>query len=60
MEFNRAVKMTTQEAIDHFGGVKELAAALGIWPQAVYKWGDTVPRAREYEIKTMMRGDNAK
>jgi len=43
--------MTTKEAIDAFGGVRELAAALGVTTQAVYKWGGIVPELRRYQIE---------
>jgi len=48
--------MTTQEAIDHFGGVKKLADALGIWVQAVYEWGDEPPILRQYELEVRTKG----
>jgi len=46
--------MTTQEAIDAFGSRRKLAEALGISPQAVWKWGDTVPELRMYQIKAKL------
>lgn len=42
--------MKTKDAIRMAGGTKELADALGIWPQAIYKWGDRVPELRAYQI----------
>lgn len=48
--------MTTQEAIKYFGGAKALAEALGIWPQAVYYWGDTPPPLRQYQIEVLTEG----
>jgi transcriptional repressor of cell division inhibition gene dicB len=48
--------MKTSEAIAHYGGVKELAAALGIWPHVVYRWGDSPPMARQYEIEVKTSG----
>ena len=48
--------MKTQEAIEYFGGRLELAQALGIWPTAIYKWGDTVPRGKAFEIEVITRG----
>jgi hypothetical protein len=48
--------MTTKEAIQHFGGVKQLADALGIWPQAVYAWGVCPPNAKQYEIEVKSKG----
>jgi hypothetical protein len=47
--------MRTKEAIAAFGGVKEMADALGIWPQAIYAWGATVPELRQYQIREILR-----
>jgi len=48
--------MKTQDAIEFFGGIKELAAALEIWPHTIYKWGETVPKRRQYEIEVKSNG----
>ena len=48
--------MTTKEAISHFGGIKELAKALGIWPHNVSRWGLKPPMARQYEIEVKSGG----
>ena len=48
--------MTTQEAIEHFGSVKKLADALGIWPQVIYTWGEAPPMARQYELEVKTGG----
>jgi len=48
--------MTTQQAIDHYGGIKSLADALGIWPQVIYKWGEFPPMARQYELEVKTSG----
>ena len=54
--------MTTQEAIDHYGSVKRLAAALDVFPQAIMGWGEEPPMGRQYELqiktnnKLMARG----
>jgi hypothetical protein len=47
--------MKTSDVVAEFGGVKALADALGIWPQAVYRWGDTVPPLRRYQIEHLRR-----
>jgi hypothetical protein len=49
-------KLTTKEAIQHFGGLKKLADALQIWPQVIYRWGDRPPMARQYEIEVKTEG----
>jgi len=48
--------MTTKEAIEHYGSVKELAAVLGIWPHVIYRWGDRPPMARQYELEVKTNG----
>ncbi|MCK9506092.1 MAG: Cro/CI family transcriptional regulator [Porticoccaceae bacterium] len=48
--------MTTQEAKDFFGGIKELAEALGIWPHNISRWGKFPPMARQYEIEIKTKG----
>lgn len=42
--------MTTQEAVEYYGGLKALAAALNVYPQAIKNWGDRPPRGRQYEL----------
>lgn len=46
--------MTTDQAIEHFKSVRQLAAALGISVQAVYGWRGTVPPLREYQIREIL------
>lgn len=48
--------MKKQVAIDHFGGVKPLADALGVWPAAVYKWSDDVPEMVAYKLHVITDG----
>ena len=48
--------MTTQQAKDFFGGTAPLAAALGIWPHNVSRWGERPPMARQYEIEVKSGG----
>lgn len=52
--------MKTADAIDHFDydgrGVYRLAVALDITPAAVYRWGDTIPRARAYQLQVLTDG----
>ena len=48
--------MTTQKAIQYFGGIKELATALDIWPHAIYRWGERPPLPRQYEIEVKSGG----
>ena len=49
--------MTTKEAIDHFGGIRQLAEALDVWPHGIYRWGDYPPKQRQYEIQVKSGGE---
>lgn len=51
--------MTKNEALELFGSIREMAAALGITEQAIHQWGDTVPELRVYQIK-VLKGDAKK
>jgi len=46
--------MKTNEAIKTFGSIPEIAKALGISVQAVYRWGDTVPPLRAYQLREIL------
>ena len=49
--------MDIEKVIKHFGGVKALARALNVYPQAVYQWKSRgVPQARQYEIEELTDG----
>jgi hypothetical protein len=48
--------LKTQEAIDFFGSVKELAQFLNVYPQVIYKWGDYPPDGRQYELEVKTNG----
>lgn len=48
--------MKTEEAKQHFGGVKKLADALGIWPHNISRWGEFPPLSRQYEIEAKTGG----
>jgi hypothetical protein len=48
--------MTTQQAIQHYGGIKQLAADLGIWAHVIYRWGEYPPKARQYELEVKTGG----
>jgi DNA invertase Pin-like site-specific DNA recombinase len=55
----RGEPMKTKDVIDYFGSKKAVADALGIWPQAVYRWGEDVPDAQAYRIQQIVRQDDA-
>ena len=48
--------MKTKEATDFYGGIKQLAEALDIWPHVIYRWGDSPPMARQYELEVKTNG----
>lgn len=48
--------MKTADAIKHYGSIKALAVALDIWPHTIARWGDTVPKARQYELEVKTNG----
>ncbi|MGY6039078.1 Cro/CI family transcriptional regulator [Aeromonas sp. AE23HZ002T15] len=48
--------MKKNEAVKHYGGVVQLATALGIKPQSVSQWGETIPQGRAYQIELMTGG----
>ena len=48
--------MKTEEAIAYFGSLKKLADTLDVWPQVIYKWGDTPPMGRQYELEVKTAG----
>lgn len=52
--------MTKEEAIAAFGSVRKLSDALGITEQAVHQWGAEVPALRVYQIKDILRQQQAK
>lgn len=43
--------MLTRTAVKKAGGVKELAAMLGVTHQCVYAWGDKVPIKRVKQLE---------
>lgn len=50
--------MKTDHAIRFFGSRRKMAEALGITTQAIYQWGDEIPRLRSYEILEMQANIN--
>lgn len=48
--------MKTADAVRHYGGIKELAKELGIWPHNISRWGENVPMARAYELEVKTGG----
>jgi hypothetical protein len=54
--FFKETGMTTQEAIQHYGGIRKLAEELKVWPQVIYAWGDRPPMGRQYELEVKTEG----
>ena len=49
--------MNTKDAIEHFGGIKNLAEALDCWSNEIYRWGEYPPKGKQYEIQVKTEGD---
>ena len=47
--------MYTEDAVQHFGGRRQLAQALGISRQAVEQWGKLVARGMAYRLQVMTK-----
>ena len=47
--------MYTDDAVQHFGGRRQLAQALGISRQAVEQWGKLVVRGMAYRLQVMTK-----
>jgi hypothetical protein len=48
--------MKTQDAIEHYGGIPALAAALSVTIPAVYQWGEYPPGGRQLQIQHVTKG----
>ena len=48
--------MTTQEAVQLWGGHVRLAKVLGITRNAIYKWGQYPPMATQFQIMVYQVG----
>jgi len=49
------ITMYTDDAVQHFGGRRQLAEALGITRQAVEQWGKLVARGVAYRLQVMTK-----
>jgi hypothetical protein len=47
--------MFTNDAVQYFGGRRQLAEALGISRQAVEQWGNLVARGVAYRLQVMTK-----
>lgn len=48
--------MKAQDVFDHFGGIRPAAEALGMTTQALYQWGDEVPKTRQAHVELVTKG----
>ena len=48
--------MRTEQAVDFFGGRRELAQFLGITRQAVEQWGEYVAEGPAYKLQVLTDG----
>ena len=48
--------MTTQEAVQLWGGHTRLAKDLGIKRDAIYKWGEYPPNETQYKLMVLSGG----
>ena len=51
--------MTTQDAVDFFGSVTNVASVLGLTRGAVYKWGEYPPNETQYKLMVLSGGSLA-
>jgi len=48
--------VTTKEAKDYYGGIRQLSEALDIWPHNISRWGEYPPKSRQYELEVRTQG----
>ena len=48
--------MLTNDAVQYFGGRRQLAAALGITRQAVEQWGKVVAKGAADQLQVITKG----
>lgn len=48
--------MTKSEVVNHFGGVSQVAKALGLSYEAVRQWPESIPKLRQYELERITAG----
>ena len=48
--------MTTQEAVQLWGGHTRLAKVLGLTSDAIYKWGEYPPNETQYKLMVLSGG----
>lgn len=48
--------MKTADVIEFFGDVRQTAEALSMSTQAIYSWGEEVPKARQAHVELASKG----
>jgi hypothetical protein len=48
--------MKTSAVIEFFGGARQAAEALGVSTQAIYAWGEDVPKSRQAHVELASKG----
>lgn len=48
--------MKTADVIEFFGDVRQTAEALSMSTQAIYSWGEDVPKARQAHVELASKG----
>ena len=48
--------MKTSDVIEFFGGTRQAAEALDVSTQAIYAWGDEVPKSRQAHVELASKG----
>lgn len=48
--------MKSQDVFDYFGSIRAAADALGMTTQALYSWGEDVPRTRQAHVESATKG----
>lgn len=49
--------MLTNDAVQYYGGRRQLAEALGITRQAVEQWGKVVTEGMAYKLQVITKGE---
>jgi hypothetical protein len=48
--------MKSQDVFDYFGDLRAAAEALGMTTQALYAWGEFVPKTRQAHVEALTKG----
>lgn len=48
--------MKTADVVEFFGGARQTADALNVSTQAIYAWGDEIPKTRQAHVELATKG----